>query len=536
MKTPHALLLLGATLLLAGTALGADRASAEKALKEAVRKADSPAIAEAVKDLVQCAGKEALAPILALLPKAEGPVYWQLVSGAAGFKDEPALEDLGKFIVARQNDKGSSSADLLFVLGTNGAAATTKPLVHVLEKGRFDLQLMAVDALAVLRTADGLAALEAALKREKGDSDLKRRLESALSTAKSEAPGKVRDHEFAQTKEKGQESHVLVLSADRHGAGDDERDNDFDRIQSILERQKIAHKVVKKYEFEKDPKKYLKDCRALLVNCNRINEYCACMKCAEQPKKGETANRLLAGCNPDCTIHKVVTYKLSAAALAAVKAWVESEGGFLYTEDWGILDVLGPAWPDKVVSRIDEGNAKPRLIRQRTKDGKRWELHFDVHLRPNRGSAAHPLMRGVWQRAAAEKAGEKPAEGTTTEKPVVPGQVFEHNWQIDDEAPAITVLDKAGVTVLLESDDLAKLASGEGAVAITFRPGVKSNKQATDGGARGGTGEFAKTKSGRVLHTISHFGHQDTSTDGQALENLLVNFLLEASKQHDAGR
>ncbi len=497
------------------------------ALKDALKKGDSKAIAEACEELIKTGGKASLAEILGALPRAEGATYWQLVTAAAGFRDDAALEELGKQIVLKQNEKGSSSADLVFVLGTNGASGTTKALAHVLEKGRLELQLMAADALAVSKTAEALAALEAGLKRETKDGELKRRIESALATAKGETVEKPRDREFTQTRERGKDSQVIVLSADRTGAGDDERDNDFDKIQRILERHKIPHRVVKKFEFEKEPKKYLEGCHALLVNCNRINEYCACTKCAESPMEGEGANRLLAGCNPKCSVHKIACYKLSAKSLAAVKAWVEDQGGYLYTEDWGILDVIGPAWPDKACSGAPK--EKPRLVRLRSKDGKYWERHFDVKLRPVRGSVAHPFMRGVWQREAG-RTEDKPAEGAkTVEKTVKPGHVFDHEWQIDDEAPAINVLDKAGVTVLLESDDLAKLAQGDGAVAVTFRPGVKSNATAT-GGA---TAEWTRSKSGRVLHTISHFGHQDTSADGKTLENLLLNFLLEASKQHE---
>jgi hypothetical protein len=36
-----------------------------------------------------------------------------------------------------------------------------------------------------------------------------------------------------------------------------------------------------------------------------------------------------------------------------------------------------------------------------------------------------------------------------------------------------------------------------------------------------------------VLNTISHFGHQSTEDDGEALHNLLVNFMLEAARLHE---
>ena len=519
-------------LLALSPALAADVGSATKALKDAVAKDDAKGIEDACHDLVASAGKESLAPILGLVTKAEGATYWRLVSAAGGFRDEPALEELGKFVVAHAGDARSPSADLVFVLGTNGAPAVVKPLAYVLEKGRLDLELMAADALAALRSAEAVAALEAQLTREKKDGELRRRVESALEAAKDDSAKKVRDHELGRTVERVQDSQVLVLSADRTGAGTDERDNDFDRIQTILEGHKLPHRVVKKFEFEKDPQRYLEGCRALLVNCNRISPYCACPKCGEAPLEGEGANRLAAGCNPKCSVHQTVCYKLSDKTLAAVKAWVEEKGGFLYTEDWGVLDVVGRAWPERAVAAQASGS--PRLVRVRAKDGKSWLPSFNVKLRPARGAASHPFMRGVWQRAAPAPP-KAEAEGETTERPPEPGHVFEHDWQIDDEAPAISVVDPASVTVLLESEELARVAGGEAAVAITFRPGVKppAVKQATGSDASRATGEWTRSKSGRVLHTISHFGHQDTKADGQALENLLLNFLLEASKQHE---
>ena len=65
-------------------------------------------------------------------------------------------------------------------------------------------------------------------------------------------------------------------------------------------------------------------------------------------------------------------------------------------------------------------------------------------------------------------------------------------------------------------------------MAVTFRPGSKSRLRGT---SRRATGEWALARSGRVLHTMSHLGKQSSSEDGAALENLLINFLLEAERR-----
>src|SRR5581483_6196697 len=134
------------------------------------------ALEGACQDLVRAGGKEAIAPILALLAKAEGATYWPLVNAAAAFQDEGALDELGKFLIAHQGEPKSCAADVVFVLGANGAGSASKLLALLLEKGRLDLQLMAADALAALRTPEALAALDAALGREKKESELHRRI------------------------------------------------------------------------------------------------------------------------------------------------------------------------------------------------------------------------------------------------------------------------------------------------------------------------------------------------------------------------
>src|SRR5262245_1217512 len=110
-------LLAAALALVAATALAADRAKAEKALRTAVAANDVSVAQRACDELIEAGGKEGLAPILAELPRAQGDVYWQLVAAAAAFKDRPALDELGRFVIAHQADPRADVArDLLFGL------------------------------------------------------------------------------------------------------------------------------------------------------------------------------------------------------------------------------------------------------------------------------------------------------------------------------------------------------------------------------------------------------------------------------------
>jgi len=571
---------------LAGAALAADREKAEKSLKDALAQKNADGVQQACDALIEAGGEKSLDAVLALIAKAEGSFYWQLVGGASGFKDRPALEELGKQILARQGDSRTSVArDLLFGLQNNASEHVAVPLGSLLEKGRYDLQLMAADQLAASRTVDAVDALVAGLRREeKGDPELRHRILASLVAIvgedqgdmanwegwwKSQRPNGVparktgigvtgerpRLKEWGETVARLTSNRVVVLAAKGEGPDPSEPgihwDYDFDHMQEVLLRNKIPHRVVARKHFEDDPEKYLKEAWVVLSNCHQINEFCACTKC----KAGAGGGNRLGGPCQGCNTHIPRCYRLKRPTIERLKSWVENEGGYLYTEDWGLIEITGALWPDLVVSGAA---SKPRLIRKKTADGKGFEPHSIVGLTPSPGRTSHPLMRGVWQRADEEQAkreekerekakekekqkemdGDKPKDGdgqtgaraTPTPPPPSPARKIEHRWRVDDESPAIEVKDTTNVIPLLESEELGKIDDGFPVVAVTFRLGGAQRPA----GASRGTGEWATGGGGRVLHTLSHFGHQSTSEDGRALENLIVNFLLEAEKRRQA--
>jgi hypothetical protein len=504
---------------LAAPALAADRSQAERALKDAAAAGNAEGVQTACDELIECGGKESLDAILALLPKVSNQIYWQLASAAGGFKDAPALEELGKQIVSHQGDKSGISRDLLFGLQNNRSSGVTQPLAHVLEKASYDLKLMAIDQLGLLRSVDSVDALIASYKREeKGDEELKKRLETALHALTGESFGdaanwegwwkkqrpqgvpapktagpaaggtmeKPRDNEWHGTIDKLGEGRIVVLAGC------------YDSTENILERAKIPHTLAKRREFDADPQKYLKDCWCLLINCD---------DCYEEKAPGVTGSG---------------GKRLSDATLQAVKKWVEQSGGYLFTEDWGLIDITSVLWPDKIATL--DGKAIPPMI----------EPEQTVKLTPVKGATSHPLMRGVWQkpRPANEP---KPQDGKTVEKKESPAEPINHKWQIDLLSAAIKIVDTQNVIPLLESEELATQKNGTATVACTFRVGTWNppHKTATGGGGGPKTQEFTSyARGGRVLHTISHYGKQSGSDDGQALSNMLINFMLEAVKHH----
>lgn len=590
------LLPLGALVLMASAAVAAppgDLKSLANDLKKAVGAQNSEQIQRALEGLLGLGGADACEEVVSIIPKlgrAGDDTYWQLVSGGAGFRDASALTFLGGFIVKNKNQP--FARDLLFALENNSSPFTTNALSQVLEKGPYDMQLMAADQLARVRTVASVDALIDQLKREgdKGDPELKRRIMTALQAITGENMGDLinwtgwwdanrskglperdeGDHRGAalasQTLDPNRKrefesltkspNRIIVIST-RLPADDPKEPNadyNYDHMEGILQQMEIPHTVVLKKDFEKDPDKYLREAWTVLVNCSNIQTQCICKECrrllAERVRAGNAGgvkNRLYT-CPPECSTHDQVTYRMTQQTIDKLKAWVEA-GGYLFTEDWGIVEILQPAWPNLV----ENGRVTP----QGGNGGGGQEFNLvramDVTITPGRGLTSLPLLRGVFQRPrppAVERDAEEGEGGTRTRDPGEPSPAAPpaRKWKIDDESPAIQVKDRNAVTVLMESQELGAACGGNEAVAITFRVGNGSPRQqgaagqprrpqtggGADTGRSRGRGEWAEElRGGRVLHCISHFGKQQSSReDTFVLQNLILNFIMESNRQH----
>jgi phage terminase small subunit len=190
-----------------------------------------------------------------------------------------------------------------------------------------------------------------------------------------------------------------------------------------------------------------------------------------------------------------------------------AEGGSVFTEDWGLKELTGKAWKEYVTAGADLKAQK-------------------VDYAPVPGMTGTPLLRGVMR---ASGGGGSSATHTKSE------------WKVDDKSPAIKIMDPEKVKVLLASESLRGQAASDeekgGAVAIYFEPGEapsakgpgKKRRPKTGGKKRRGSRGAVK-QTGIVLHVLSHFGKQGTKKDEFTLQNLLVNFLLEAQERYSAAR
>jgi len=202
-----------------------------------------------------------------------------------------------------------------------------------------------------------------------------------------------------------------------------------------------------------------------------------------------------------------VRYVLGDKGVARIKRYVEG-GGYLFAEDWCMEDFVAKAFGDYILP----GSIRPDEI---------------VTVLPKAGAASHPYLKNIFFKPPS-------AEPRTT----VTEEDFEkigHSWKIDKETRTIIVRDPKRVAILLTSPDLEKKSKGEDAVAVTFGvtpvdPKDKGKKDTTTGNEVISQ-DRKKMQGGRVLYVLSHFGKQVSAQDEYSLQNLLINFLIEANER-----
>ncbi|MDF1666794.1 MAG: hypothetical protein P1V97_33900 [Planctomycetota bacterium] len=186
---------------------------------------------------------------------------------------------------------------------------------------------------------------------------------------------------------------------------------------------------------------------------------------------------------------------LTGKNIKTIQAFV-SAGGYVFTSDWELHNVLTRAFP-KVLSlkkRIDN------------------DL---VDIAPYPPAASHAYLRDVFPRN--------------------PYKLTKFRWKIDASSDLHGFSAKSGVVPLVFSTEM-NAKHGTGVVALTFRwrGGVvvkpKRKKRATTGGAKYSQKAVEKL-GGSVLHVLGHFNAQaDPKGDGYALQQLLLNFIVEKQK------
>jgi hypothetical protein len=482
--------------------------------------------ADAMKSLLGIAGKR---------PSRIDPAFWMeayslLLRGAAGMTDTLALQEASKIIL--RNKANPMSRDFLAMLSNQGNPAIVPPMIRILEDGPDDMRVVAAEHLATIGDKRAIGALVEALEDRKASGLLRRRVAAALSgitgknygdnatqwrgwweansgkdlqgPAASGSKGggtvtldRTRDSEWDELRK---EARVLVL-----GAGDKclcAKNHDLDNIKNICDRLGLSADFVDKVTFDKktNPSKYI----AILANCTMIRRHCACPQC----KPGAYAKDRLFTCVCPVNKHTPTTYMLGDKGVQKIKRYVE-RGGYLFAEDWCMEDFVEKAFG----KYIRHGSIRPK------------DEEVSVVAAP--GAMIHPFLKKIFFK------GFKP-QGSSVGTAVVTAEELKevvHTWKIDKETRTIKIVDPKRVVTILTSPELERSAQGDNAVAVTFAVGGKDGRR--PGIASGGRVQQDTTKmtGGRVLYVLSHFGKQRSSEDEYSLQNLLINFLIEANER-----
>jgi hypothetical protein len=506
-------------------ALGAERDLGElkQDLKKSLATADTKLATRTIAGLRALGGEKAVAALTEVavrFEKRDEEFYWLFVEGIASFGDKPALEAVGNFIVKQA--KHPVAQDVLFALERNVISTKCAALIPVLAKAPEALALAAIRQLAKIRVPDAVDALIARLKATTdAQAELRRNLAGALanitgqhfgpsaanweswwaqnrakpltgashegrtSTAIDELDATRREQVIGL--EKMPKRRIVVIKGKHVDA--DHFDHNFDHIERLLEQMALPHTVITKEDFEAGFQ--LSESMVVCINCTMWREHCVCPTC----KPGDYTGDRLHQCT-GCNKHDPRKYDFSPAACERLKKFVDG-GGYLFTEDWVLEELLAKIYPELLGA-----GAKLRPA--------------DVKALPGANAAMHPYLEGVFRHDKdIVLAGEHREKGkTTVRKPEEDARTYfarsNHRWKIDLDSPAVTIRNKSAVTVLLQSPDLAGMARGDTALAVTFKPGKGR-------------------RTGAVLHILSHFGKQTSQDSEYGIQNLLLNFLIDAN-------
>lgn len=515
----------------------------ERELKDAINRDNKNDTEEKAKHLSTFNSEPSMKALLSSLsmlvqqPKKNETIYWIVLKAVASFTNEEPLQEAARWILTYKNQP--VARDLLFMMQSNYSAAMVYPMITILEKGPDELKVMAIDHMATLGVKEAIPPLVAALKKEgKGDTEVKRRIVKALTVLTGQDYGdsvtnwegwweankdkelkredkeykgglvttgldKPRENDLERAK-KLPPDLIVVLKGGPHAESEQKRaaggvDHNNDHIEALLKRMGIPHIEVTKEEFEKSTFK-LDGRMALLINCTQWRAHCVCEFCA--PTGGPTMRLYTCKCSKTPEVHDTREYKLSDNAVKKIKEFTE-KGGYLFTEDWVLEELHIRAWPDLL--KVGE-----------------YLSDLTVNINPKPGMTSHPYLKRIFA-----KPPKLVAKGTQVETDF---DEIKHQWKIDKDSPTISVVDPKKVQTLLVSKEIGGKHPGDDAVAVTWFPGGKEELQIGTGKVT----EIKKMSGGRVLHVLSHFGKQKSEKDEYTLQNLLLNFLLEAVERYSA--
>jgi len=537
------------------TLLPQDLKSTEKALAAALKEQNRKGVETAVAGLLTADTPEAMKILLSALAKpvvdpkkakevddsAVNECVLTMLNGAASFQDPAALGLLADFIVA--NKAKPVSRDAMAAVCNHANKPLLALCYKVLEAGNDDLKLMAIDQILSLGDKGSVEPLIKAMKaNEKNGSGVLLRIGRALTvfTGQDYADSVSnwtgwweanKDKDWTvKPASTGGSTGTVTDSLDRARMTEVERllksakvlvlgaasgckcghDHDLDHIDKVTQQMGLKTEIVNKIEFEKMEDSKLFEYVAILGNCTHIREHCVCPLC----KPGAYNKDRLFQCVCPENKHENAKYTLSEKGCQKLRRYVEA-GGYLFAEDWAMEDYVQKAFSEYVII----GSVRPK--------------DETVAVFPKAGSSSHPYLKKIFSAPPSDRQKGMTVTGDDLDK-------IAHSWKIDKETRAVHVRDAARVVTLLTSPELQKTANGDDAVAITFGvvptpTGSGSKKNASVATGAELSHDRKTMAGGRVVYVLSHFGKQESTSDEHSLQNLLINFLVEANERRNAG-
>lgn len=451
--------------------------------EEKLQKAADPV----VKDNSERAAKLLLSGLSTKNPR----FYWLLIANLARLGSKESIEPVTAAILASGGD-AALKRDLMMALQFNRSPWADDAILHIAAKGTPDVAVTAFDELVARGKKEAVQVLIDALK--KSDEELKRRARKALAALTGAGHATAKEWQAwwdanagtwtaPGTKPKADPDNpgkTVAETLKRNRMTDYEEltkldakdivvvEGTFDRVEDVLGHMKIPHTKIQPKDLARHD---LSKTMALLINCGVCD-------LPDQPMD-----------QFELTLPKAVLEK--------IRAFV-ARGGYLFASDWGLTEVLEKAFPGTVKKSADI-----------------MEAVVDIY--PKKGSTGHPFLREVFVKTTTS-GGEDGKSATSTQERI------DFKWVIDGGTFTIDY-DPAKVVCLIEAPDLADAKNK--AVAVTFTWG--DDREAGKAVATGGVFEnLSAIKSGKVLHVLSHFGNQKTKDDTYSVQNMLLNFLIEA--------
>jgi hypothetical protein len=513
-------------------------------LQKGIEKKDAKAVKKAVDELVKQNDEKAYNELIKCLNSlGESPdhdMYMTILTGIARLTEASVVSKIASFIIANKNK--NVGKDLLSAIKSNRSVSAVPLLSVILKKGDYLMQLEAIHQLGSIYAKESIEALIDYLKRLKNEEkELIKSATKALECLtsikdvrdrdwwiewweknKNKSPGElvkpkggaaqiesVRDYRDMKGIETLPQEKVLVVRNDRcdnHYQGD----RNYDKIQEVLEKLGIPHTVVGKSQIEDDSFDW-DDKWAMIFNCNFFEDLCCGKECGPGDSVIGARTRGCVKSGVAGYDHMTHNTKLSDKTIKKITRFVET-GGYLFTEDLNIREIVVRAFKGIVTDTKE--------IEDRT-----------VKIMPAPGAALHPYLKYVFE-APPSSEPEISSDGSTGEtRSVKPGEYrADAEWKIDNGSPDIKVLKPDIVTILIISPELRKVKKGkvedEGAVAVTW--GYSAQGVVISGDK---ANPYVSPPGGRVLHVMSHFGKQRSKLDEFALQNLILNFLIELNER-----